>query len=119
MTPLLEWTLVSFIIVLAVAVVFLTIYIVKFIQEATLTMANIKEITETTKKELEPALKSVNNILLTVSNISSTTNRHLETVRKILTTLITASCLVFSKAKGNGFISGLLSGFNLFGKKRR
>ena len=117
MTPLLEWTLVSFIIVLAVAVVFLTVYLVKFIQELTLTMANIKDITETTKKELEPALKSVNNILLTVSNISSTTNRHFETVRKIVSTLATASNLLM--LKGNGFISGLLSGFNLFGKKRR
>ena len=117
MTPLLEWTVAAFIIVLAVAVVFLTVYLVKFIQEATLTMANIKEITETTKKELEPALKSVNSILLTVNNISSTTNRHFETVKKIVSTLVTASNLIM--LKGNGFISGLLSGFNLFGKKRR
>ena len=119
MTPLIECALAVLILVLAGSVVALTIYIVKFIIEATLTMSNIKEITETTKKELDPALKSVNKVLLTLGNISVATNNNIELLRKIIATLLGASCFFFSKAKGGGFIKGLISGFNLFSKKRR
>ncbi|MGM9994171.1 MAG: hypothetical protein ACI37R_05535 [Candidatus Avigastranaerophilus sp.] len=119
MTPLLEWGLFSFIIIFSIVLIVIAVYLVKFLQESTLAMTNIKDITETTKKELEPALKSINNILVTVSNVSTATNKQFETVKKILTTLLGASCFVFSKAKSGGFINGLLSGFKLFSKKRR
>lgn len=119
MTPLLEWGLFFFIIILAVVIVVVAVFLVKFIQEATLTMANLKDITETTKKELEPALKSINSILLTVNNVSVATNNQFEMIKKILTTILGASCFAFSKAKSGGFINGILSGFKLFSKKRR
>lgn len=119
MTPLLEWVLFSFIIILSIVLVVIAVYLVKFLREATLTMSNLKDITDTTKKELEPALKSINNILLTVNNVSVATNKQFDIVKKILTTLLGASCFAFSKAKNGGFINGLLSGFNLFNKKRR
>ena len=92
---------------------------VRFLQESTVTMANIKEITETTKKEIEPAMKSINGILATINNVSTATNKQFELVKKILTTLLGASCFAFSKAKTGGLISGILSGFKLFSKKRR
>ena len=119
MTPLLELVLIILVVVIIAAIVVLSVYIVKFIKEATLTMANLKDITETTKKELVPALKSLNNVLAAVDNVSVVTNKNFEIVKGILTTLLGASCFAFSKAKSGGFIKGLLSGFNLFSKKRR
>ena len=44
----------------------------------------------------------------------------MENIKKILTTLLGASCLAFANVKSKGgFFSGLVSGFNLFRKKRR
>lgn len=119
MTPLLEWGLFFFIIILTVVTIVMAVFLIKFIKEATLTMANLKDITGTTKKELEPALKSINSILLTVNNVSVATNNQFEMIKKILTTILGASCFAFSKAKSGGFINGILSGFKLFSKKRR
>ncbi len=118
MTPVLESVLALLIVVTIVVIVVITVFVVKFLNEATLTMINLKDITDITKKEIGPALKSVNNILSTVNNVSTVTNNQLELVKKILTTLLGASCIAFGKVKGkSGFLSGLVSGFNLFKKK--
>ncbi len=120
MTPVLEVVIASLIIVLIIVLVVITVFLVKFIQEATLTMTSIKELTDVTRKEMEPALKSVNNILATVSNVSTATNKQLELIKKILTTLLGASCVAFGTVKNKGgFISGLISGFKTFRNKRR
>jgi len=120
MTPLLEYILAAFIIVLIILFVILTVFIVKLLKETTLAMTSIKELTDLTKQELKPALVSINNILATVNNVSNATNRQLDLVKKILTTLLGASCAAFGtmKSKG-GFFNGLMSGFNFFRKKRR
>ncbi len=118
MTPVLECVLAVFLIVLIVVFVVLAIFVVKFLQEATLTMMSIKELTDLTKKELTPALISLNKVLTTVGNVSSATNRQFELIKKILTTLLGASCVAFTNVKGKGgFFSGLISGFNMFRKK--
>ena len=118
MTPVLEVVIASLIIVLIIVLVVITVFLVKFIQEATIT--SIKELTDVTRKEMEPALKSVNNILATVSNVSTATNKQLELIKKILTTLLGASCVAFGTVKNKGgFISGLISGFKTFRNKRR
>lgn len=120
MTPMLESLLALLIVVTIIVLVIITVFLVKFLKEAALTLSGIKEITDITKKELEPALKSVNNILATVSNVSKATNNQFEIVKKILTTLLGASCVAFGKVQaGSGFFSGLINGFNLFRKKRR
>ena len=117
MTPVLECVLAIFIVVLIIASVILTVFLVKFIKEATLTLTSLKYLTDMTNKELEPALKSVNNILSTVNNVSNATNKQFELIKKILTTLLGASCVAFGNTKNCGFFSGLKSGFNLFRKK--
>lgn len=119
MTPLIECLLAIFLVVIIVAISVLTVFVVKLLQETTATIANLKDITETTKKEIEPALKSVNNVLSTASDLSLAANKNFNLVKNILTTLLGASYVAFSKAKGNSFINGILSGFNLFSKKRR
>lgn len=120
MTPVLESLLALLIVVTIVVLVIVTVFLVKCLKEATQTMASIKEITDITKTELEPALKSVNNILSTVNNVSRVTNNQFELVKKILTTLLGASCIALGKAQSKGgFFSGLVSGFNCFRKKRR
>lgn len=119
MTPVLEAVLAVFIIVLIIILVILTVYLVKFIHEVTLTAVSVRELTNLTTNELKPALKSLNNVLSTVNNVSNATNRQLDMVKKILTTLLGASCVAFGSVKDKGFFSGLISGFNLFRKKRR
>ncbi|MCD7780190.1 MAG: hypothetical protein LUH05_05910 [Candidatus Gastranaerophilales bacterium] len=120
MTPVLECILAVFIIVLIVVAVVLTIFTVKLFQEAALALMSIKELTDMAKKELAPALISLNKVLATVNNVSNATNKQFELVKKILTTLLGASCVAFTNVKGKGgFFSGLVSGFNMFRKKRR
>lgn len=117
MTPLLEFLLAAFIFTVIIVLVVLTIYLVKFIQETTLTITSVRQLTDLTTNELKPALKSLNSILTTVSNVSTATNKQLDLVKKILTTLLGASCVAFGSVKDKGFLGGLLSGFNLFRKK--
>ena len=118
MSPTLECVIAVFVIVLIVVLVVITIFVVKFIQEATVTLTSVKQLVDLTNEELKPAMKSLNNILNAVSNVSTATNKQLDLVKKILTTLLGASCVALTnvKAKG-GFFSGLMSGFNLFRKK--
>ena len=117
MTPLLEFLLAAFIFTVIVVLIVLAIYLVKFIQETTLTMASVRQLTDLTTNELRPALKSINEVLATVSKVSNATNKQFELVRKILTTILGASCVALGTAKDKGFFGGLLSGFNLFRKK--
>ena len=120
MTPLLECVLAAFIIVLIILFVILTVFIVRLLKETTLAMTGIKELTDLMKEELKPMLTSVNKILSTVNNVSAVTNRQFELVKKILTTLLGASCVAFGNIKDKGgFFNGLISGFNFFRKKRR
>lgn len=118
MTPVLECVLAVFVIVLIIVLVIVTVFLIKLIKEATLTLTSIKGLTDLAQKELEPALKSINNILATVNNVSTATNKQFELLKKILTTLLGASCVAFGNVKSKGgFFSGLISGFNLFRKK--
>jgi predicted PurR-regulated permease PerM len=118
MSPVLECIVAIFVIVLIVVAVVITIFLVKLIQELTLTVTSLKTLTDLVNSELKPALKSLNNILSHVNNVSVVTNNQLELLKKILTTILGASCVAFSGMKNKGgFIGGLISGFNLFRKK--
>lgn len=119
MSVTLECVLIIFIIALIIVLVILCVYLSKLIEETTETMKSLKELTDLAKKELEPALKSVNNVLKTVDNVSIATNKQFDTIRKILTTLLGASCIALTNVKDKGgFFSGLVSGFKLFKKRR-
>ncbi len=117
MTPLLECVLSVFTVVLIVIAVIITVFLVKFLKEMTVTLISIRELTDLAKKEMEPALKSVNNILSTINNVSNATNKQFEFVKKLITTCLGALIFVFGKTKKTGFINGLISGFNIFRKK--
>ena len=119
MLVMLACILAVFLIVLIIILVILCVYITKLLEETTETMRSLKELTDLTKKEIEPALKSVNNVLKTVDNVSIATNRQLDTVKKILTTILGASCVAFANVKNKGgFFNGLISGFKIFRKRR-
>ena len=118
MSPTLECVIAVFVIVLIVVLVVLTIFVVKLIQEATVTLIGVKQLVDLVNDELKPALKSLNNVLETASNVSIATNKQFDLIKKILTTLLGASCVALTNVKANGgFLSGLMSGFNLFRKK--
>lgn len=117
MPDILYFVLAIFVLALSVAVIVLTIHLADFLKEATKTAASVRELTDLTTNELKPALKSLNEVLATVSKVSVATNKQFELVRKILTTLLGASCVALGTAKDKGFFGGLLSGFNLFRKK--
>ncbi len=117
MTPLLEFLLAAFVFTIIIVTVVLAIHLIKFIQETTLTITSVRQLTDLVTNELKPALKSLNDVLATVTKVSNATNKQFELVRKILTTLLGASCVALGTAKDKGFFGGLLSGFNLFRKK--
>ncbi len=117
MPDILYFVLAIFVLALSVAVIVLTIHLADFLKEATKTAASVRELTDLTTNELKPALKSLNEVLATVSKVSVATNKQFELVRKILTTLLGASCVALGTAKDKGFFGGLFSGFNLFRKK--
>lgn len=120
MTPVLECILAVFAIVLIVISVIVTVFLVRFLKETTLTMTSARELINMTKEEVKPSLRSISKILATVDNVSTATNKQLDMVKKILTTLLGASCVAFGNVKDKGgFFSGLISGFNFFRKKRR
>ena len=116
----LDSVLTAFIIVLIIISIVVTVFLVKFLHETTLTMKSIKDLTDLTREEIKPALVTLNEVLNTVKNVSSATNKQFELLKNILTTLLGASCAAFGGFKGKGgFISGLISGFNIFRNKRR
>ncbi len=117
MTPVLECIIAVFVVVLIVVSVIVTVFLVKFLQEITQTMVALRELSDYAKKELDPIIKSLGNILATVNNVSTATNKQFELIKKILTTLLGASCVAFGSARKGGFISGFLNGFNIFKKK--
>ncbi len=116
----LECALTAFVVVLIIISIVLTVFFVKFLKEMTLAIKSIKELTDLTRQEITPALVTLNDVLKTVKNVSSATNRQFELLKNILTTLLGAACAAVGSFKGKGgFISGLVSGFNMFRKKRR
>ena len=115
MSVTLECVLVIFLVVLVIVLIVLCIYIAKLLEETTETMRSIRELTQLAKKELTPALKSINSVLKTVDDVSLATNRNFSTAKKVLTALVGASLGALGKG---GFFSGLISGFNLFKKRR-
>ena len=120
MSPVLESIIAVFLVVLIIILVILTIYVVKLIEEITKTATSIKELTDLTKQELEPAFKSVNGVLASVNEVTSSANRKLEMIKKIVATAIGASVMAVTKAinkENGGFLTGLKSGFKLFSKK--
>ncbi len=119
MSPLLEYVLVVFILVLIVVSIITTVYLVKFLKETSKTMVSIQELTTTVKTDIAPSLKSIDAILANIKNMSDTTNKHIDTVRKIITTLIGATGMALTSVKNNGFLNGVITGFNIFSKKRR
>ncbi len=119
MSVTLEFILIIFIIALIIISVILCIYLSKLMEQTAETMKSLQELTDLTKKEIEPALKSMNNVLKTVDNVSIVTNRQFDTIKKILTTLLGASCVALTNVSNKGgFFSGLISGLKLFKKRR-
>lgn len=120
MSPVLECVIAVFIVVLIIVLVVLTIYTVKLLEEVTKATASIKELTDLAKQEFEPAMKSVNGVLATVNEVTSSANRKLEMIKKIVATAIGASVMAVAKVtnkENGGFLSGIKSGFNLIRKK--
>jgi len=116
----LECVLTAFVVVLIVITIVLTVYLVKFFKELTLTVKSVRELTDLTREEIKPALVALNDVLSTVKNVSNATNRQFELLKNVLTAFLGASCAALAgfKSKG-GFLSGLVSGFNMFRNKRR
>lgn len=119
---LFESALISLISLICVFVVvigtIITIALVKLLKTSVHTMTSIKELVDITKEEMQPAFKSVNGILDSVNNITTSTNKQFETVKKLISTVIGATYMAYSGLKGKGgLINGILTGFNFFRKK--
>ena len=108
MTASLECVLIVFLITLIVVLIVLAVSLSKLIDEAVCAVRSINRLAELAERELEPALKSANNIIKTA-----------DSVRKIPLALIGAIGGAFAAFKSRGgFLCGLTSGFNLVKKRR-
>ena len=115
MESVLTALIITAIIVLAV----LCIYLSKLLIETAETMRSIRELTDLAKRELEPALKSINNVLKTADDTVIAANKQFGAVKKVFAALLGVSAAAFASLKGSGgFFSGLASGFSLFKKRR-
>lgn len=120
MEPVLLYGLSTLIAVVIVILIVITVFFVKFLKELTTTVTKVNEIADIVKKEGEPALKSINNILSSVSNLSDATTKQLVFAKKVLSSVLGASFLAYSNLKSKGgFINGIISGFKFFHRKRR
>lgn len=116
-----EILLCALIAVAIVVLIVLTVYFVKFLKELTMTLTSIRSLTDMAQNEIRPSLQSLNQVLATAHKITNSANNHITTVRNVVTALFGAYCLSLTNMKNQseGFVRGLVSGFNIFRKKRR
>lgn len=117
MTQTLESVFAICAVLFVVIICYSAVHLCFFLKELRRTLISIRGLTDLTQKELEPALKKLNNILDMIENLSNATNKQLLFAKKIFTTALGASYLAFSGLKKKGFIGGIISGFNLLRKK--
>ena len=116
MSVTIEWLLIILLAVLIAAAAVLCVYIAGLIKTASETLKSLKELSELVKTEIAPALKSVNSVLKTADSVSSGVNK----LTKAPIALLSAAAGAVMSLKGKGgFLSGLVSGFNLITRKRK
>ena len=105
-------------IVIAISVLILTVFLSILLYETAKTVASLRDVLILVKNELEPALKSVNGVLTTVSDVTTTAHKNLGMLKNIAATAIGATVLAVSKAvsKDSGFFKGFKSGLSKFKK---
>ena len=108
---ILVWILVLFFIALGIMLVMCLIELLK-------TLKNCAEISKLYKDEAEPLLNELKTTLENVQKITSGTKSNLNFIKNVFTGALGAGALMIDnlKSKKDGFISGLISGFNMFRK---
>lgn len=107
----LVWILVLFFIAMGVM---LTLCLIELLK----TLKNCVEISKVLKDDAQPLIGELKNTLANVQKITSGTKSNLGILKSALTGALGAGALMLGnlKSKKGGFISGLISGFNLFRK---
>ncbi len=107
----LVWILVLFFVSLGIMLVMCLIELLK-------TLKNCTVISKIYKDEAEPLLAELKATISNVQKITSGTKSNLSIVKNVFKGAIGAGALMLGnlKSKKDGFISGLISGFNLFRK---
>lgn len=105
-------------IVIAISVLILTIFLSILIYETARTVASLRDVLILVKNELEPALKSVNGVLNTVNDVTTTAHKNIGMLKNVVATAIGATVLAASRAfsKDSGFIKGFKNGLSKFKK---
>lgn len=119
MEPALSLSLIVLVCVLIVAIVAITIYLVKFLIQLTLLTKNLDETTTVVKKEVEPILVEFKETLTTVNSIAKNADNQLATLKKIIATILGFFSMFASKFKflQSSFFKGFMSSLNLFRRK--
>ena len=111
-------------IVIAISVLVLMVFLSILIYETAKTVASLRDVLILVKNELEPALKSVNGVLTTVSDVTTTAHKNIGMLKNIVATAIGATVLAVSKGLSNGlnkdggFLKGFKNGLSIFKKRR-
>lgn len=119
MSTALTISLIILVLVIAASVIALTVYVAKWLIELTLLTKNLNETTTVVKNELEPLLGELSATVKHVNELAENANSQINTVKKIISTVLGALSLFAGKFKflSSSFMKGFFSAFNLFRKR--
>lgn len=112
-------SLILLILVLAAAIITLTVYIVKWLIEFTILTRNLNDTTTVVKSEIEPILSELKKTMSTINTIAQSADNQVTSLKKSVAAalgLITVFAGKFKFLSGS-FMKGFLSAFNLFRRK--
>ncbi len=120
LSPGLQQALIFLVYTSVVLLVTVTVFLVKFLIDASTLLVSLNELSVILKKELEPVLKELQKALEIISSVTSTADKQIENLKKTVAAFAGASAGVVSKAKGLsiGVLDGFLAGLNIFGKNK-
>jgi len=110
-------------IVTGVAFVLITGFLIKLMIDTSKLVQNLDETTSIVKKEIEPTIQELNKTIKSINSIAQNADKQVNTLTKIVETLLGSSVLAFSKVRSlsggllKGFVKGLATVIKLFLKK--
>ena len=119
MSTALNICLIILVVVLIIAAITVTVYLVKFLIELCLLTKNLTETTDIVKRELDPIMVEVKEVLHNVNYVTKAASTQFQTIKKIVSTVIGFASMFTGKFKflSNSFFKGFSSAVNLFRKK--
>ena len=122
MSELLEISLVCLVVVIAVSVVFLTVYLCKTLIKLSQLIMSLDKVSNTVNDELQPIMDEVGSTLKVISSFAQNADNNFLKSKKIILSLLGILSVFLGGIKNvtnlsGGFLKGIIAGFKMFSKK--